>query len=422
MKTKMMKRAAAFAASVLMTAAMAMPVAAFDTPNSGVNVPFVTNDSELSLNKDIYVFNTSGATIYEPNVTYTYEITPGSANKTIKGKTLVIEEPDTPTVTVSTKAGDGVKLNGNAWSGGKGTAVLVFGDDAAPATATTKEGTTRSAKITEALAITTNPGAFEKAGVYRYQITQTKGGDCPDAVISGTTDGDEDIDIIYLDVYVKQGADGLEVYGLVLSKTDDNIEYKEGSTEENKIDALDPDEYHTVNAEVKKVIEGDLADKEHKFPFEIKGTAMDKSEFYYDTADAHHKLTGDDYTVPVTELGNDDKVTVYGIPAEGTPTLTATETNDTDDVYSVEVKKNGDVVVAQNEIAAKTGTQDYVDNIAITGGVEIDEILFTNTLEAISPTGVLFRIAPYALMMTAGGVLIAVYLRGKKREDAESMI
>ena len=108
-------------------------------------------------------------------------------------------------------------------------------------------------------------------------------------------------------------------------------------------------------------------------------------------------------------------------------TLAVSEENSTDATYIVTIDDSnltllngGKLAIGGTEGFAATQIATIADGAATKQLT--DKIIFTNTQENISPTGLLFRVAPFALMMTAGGVLIAVYLRGKKREDAESMI
>jgi ABC-type antimicrobial peptide transport system permease subunit len=124
---------------------------------------------------------------------------------------------------------------------------------------------------------------------------------------------------------------------------------------------------------------------------------------------------------------------IIGLPA-GTK-VKVTETNDTKDIYSVSVQGNGTPFVM------KKGGSDTVNpsNTSVSVGKDEtaemnaafliktltengDQIVVTNTLRDISVTGLLFDIAPFIFITATGIILLALYMNGKRKNDAEHKI
>lgn len=435
MKTKMMKRAAAFAASVLMTAALAVPIAAdqVKTQISGAS-PAFCGVNNIDIPKKIYLFNPDEKAVYAPNITYTYTLATGTGGDKITGLNWggSAAVPDTATtVTVKDGVADAIKISGNTTTT-DGTAKLEFGKTNVKFDTEKAETKGSSNFEVQNLHVEKGTANFPGAGVYRYTLTEAaeKGAA---GVDDGTAAADKAVEKRYLDVYVN--ADGA-IYGYVLADEAAGYEYdSEAAEASKKINELDPDFYHTQNFKITKHITGSMADTAHEFPVDVTLSGGIAAAEIYGTADgtpfggtAVNDVTVGSYATQNYTLKHGDFVQIIGLPMS--TMVTIDETNDTTDNYNAtlkettptgNVKVNGKEMTAGQKLSAACGGS---ENLEFAFGQEQQsyEADLTNNLEAVSPTGVLFRIAPYALMMTAGGVLIAVYLRGKKRDDAESMI
>lgn len=327
-------------------------------------------------------------------------------------------------------------------------------------------------------------------GVYRYKIVDVT----TDAVLQAagierkynTAEGNTD-KYIYLDVYTKYNANknGLVVYGYVLLKdtndkdnVDINYSTQESLAETLKItgfdtdsentetykdetvekDKLTSDAYHTYNVEVQKKTDGDLADTQNNFPFTIalSNANVKLDDFFYEitkdgqkvsartTSLGEGKLTDTEFNVALSDSGawtldggtastnlqlqNGDKILITGLPV-GTK-IKVTETNNTDDVYSVSATVNSsavDVKIGEGQpaksLSAVTGAEVALDAAANVNKTESkDVIVFTNTLKDISITGLLFSIAPFAAITAAGALLLGLFMKNKKRGEDKNRI
>ncbi|GEM_PF-999340 len=299
-----------------------------------------------------------------------------------------------------------------------------------------------------------------------------------------TADGDTD-KYVYLDVYTKynEQKNGLVVYGYVLLKdvTDkDNVDvtYNKDTTGETlKVTGFDTesenkdkyneqtcskgeltsDAYHTYNVEVSKKTEGDLADTQNNFPFKVEltntNTVTSLDDFYYvitkDGTAQSEVITNlsnagawtlDGNTDTNLRLQNGDKIVITGLPVK--TSIKVTETNNTADTYSVSATNlvqptGGDTTAAitlkgkaadDTDITgtslsvAKDKTAEMSAALEITKTDKGQKIVFTNTLKDISVTGLLFNIAPFIFITAAGVVLITLFMRNKKKDNADNMI
>lgn len=307
-------------------------------------------------------------------------------------------------------------------------------------------------------------------GVYRYKISDIT----EDATFAeaGVTKGEAD-DNIFLDVYTKYNEDqsGLVIYGYVLLKSglgDDNtsIIYNEEAEETVKIDGYTThsegdangdgsvmpadyreDSYYTYNIDVEKQVVGDLADRTHEFPFQIQlsnGTIKNSADFSVNDGKTHVRTnlsaegswdsSGNNMSSSNVDfkLKHTEKICLIGLPA-GTNVM-VTETNDTNDVYSVSA--SFDSTGRQVELAdgtfggsvsvIKNGTaklkEDPASPFTATLNSESDKVVFTNTLRDVSVTGLLMNIAPFLFITAFGIVLLVLYMRNKKNEHDDNII
>ncbi len=356
------------------------------------------------------------------------------------------------------------------------TTTITFGGDNGTKTATLDEGTTvttsnaggSNGKVALGyIDVTVNADTIYAAnkgpGIYRYKISDTT------AAATLTAAGIERqsgyVTDLYLDVYVKNNTndpvDGYVVYGYVLFKegasaganADADILYASGTSESLKVDGYtvlseieNVDQYHTYNVEVTKTTTGDLADKRNNFPFEVtlsNAVVSSQDDFYYvvttdgtPAAASTTKLAadgswslGDATTAPnnsVLKFQDGDGILITGLPVS--TKITVKEYNNTFDTYTASAKDEAAATLKlSNNAATPTTNADSValdttkaaflyaqKDIDYTDSKDI--VAFTNTMDVVSPTGVVMRFAPFAIILAAGCMLLLV---ARKRREAE---
>ena len=458
-----MKKALALALAVLMMASLS--VAAFaegEAELTGGEVggyaqadsPTVQNKT-LILKKELTAYNLDETQIQAPTISYTYTIAPVEPSFNVTD-----EASDHATGigarTVPTKAGitAGVTLTGTAVN------TIAWANTEKLNAATNGAANYKDLKIDFSKVVFTGPG------IYRYIITET----APNYAASGVTECKADEAAAshdrYLDVYVKAAdsftngstAEEWDIYGYVCmyenkAITPDGDTTTTGAMKTNGFVAgtndatvIKADSYYTFNVTVSKTVQNDnYAKANHAFPFTVIFTNIDVTQ----SVDISSKTTGttaptgfvdpapaalsDGNTKDIVFIKDGASVKYIGIP-NGT-SVEVYETNDmTGVIYQVTTALTGTATKTDNSVswgdkptvavaqaAEKEAFQSTKATIATTADKDDDNayaVAVTNRLLTISPTGVSLRVAPYALMLCAG--LLLVFFSRRRKAKAES--
>lgn len=396
-----MKKILAFVLAMIMV--MAMTTVAFaadlDPTEAGNGHGTSTTATSVTIKKAIEVTNNSGYGAYGPTITYTYTIS------SVAGATgTTVSDDANPPVTVTLKPG-----------------VMDAVDSATKTAVFSNTETATSDKITKDLTWTFDVTKFPSAGVYRYQIAETNAVPAPASIgVERPTNYDASK---FLDVYVRNATGGgLEIYGYAFVD-DEEAAITSSSVKSTGWDSGDDlDKYETYNITVTKKITGSGADMTAEFPFQVVLTGkMDSAKI--ETAGTGASITAFNATSMASSatitgaLGNNETLIINGLPK--TVTYTVDESNPTVDTYAVTITTAGDTQSTKVE-GNLTGSQ--ANKSLITGGNvnnatgEIT-IEVTNNLDSVSPTGVILRVAPFAIMLVAGVVLLGLTKKSKSNED-----
>ena len=244
----------------------------------------------------------------------------------------------------------------------------------------------------------------------------------------------------YVDVYLRNGTNGLEVAGTVVFIDDANIDGKtpannaiKGKTTgfvdsyDSKVDGKEgpavsgmADKYYTYNYSLKKVVTGAMGDKVHPFKFNIATTGVAGQKFTYVPAGGSN-AEGVIATAVETTLSDGQTLEIKGLPANAT--INVTETNDTPDTYTVSANDEKAGVLIEETATAKNGANSTeakavsnYENETTVLEARLTNTTFTNNLNEVSPTNVVMRFAPY-LFILGGAMLLLVASRRRKAEQ-----
>lgn len=456
------KKILAVALAVMMLAALNVTAFAADDTNStndgagSLNgtpansaIETVTSNT-LTLNKTLIFFNPESVGVYEPNIEYTYSVS-------------AVTVTNTATVTDNGSLNDGTPVTYHVKSGVAGGLAIASSNKTEFKNTNAKVSATAAGTLVEKdIVLTVNPSVFTAAGIYRYKLTDNTSVADLNAV-GITRPAGYEVDR-YIDLYVKNATSGFEVSNAVVftetsvsdptstpitTSTQKTTGYNESTQNDNDYtDDTVADHYYTYNLKVEKETTGNLADKTHQFPFAVSISGIKAGKITYagvgvaasaaadETVTSGAVTKGELTESSVLKLADGQSVTFYGIPYGAKATIS--EYNDTYDEYtakkdvttttkaSTEVKLSADVTLTSKTATAKAELADVLidagtahsatDTTQKTTGTTVAH--FTNNLAEISPTGVVLRVAPYALMLGAGLFLVLFSRRRKEENEA----
>ena len=276
--------------------------------------------------------------------------------------------------------------------------------------------------------ITFNPAKFDQPGIYRYVLTHkplTTG-----QTNAGVSRG-ETYDTLYLDVYVTNGTSGKIVTGAVLHEDEaaqnDSAKKVTGYTDKYTVSVpgnpgdSDKDKPTSYDVEITKNTTGAAGDANQEFVFTINIPAIPDGDGV--------SVDGVVVDVVPSGIGGTDKdVSTITLSKANPQTISVTLKNGSS--YKLQgVPANLQISVSEDPLAYTPShtvtameTKTAGDTKANAGTLEVNttggKIAFTNERSMISPTGVVLRIAPYAIMLGAGVVLFII-LKSRKNKAVE---
>ena len=364
----------------------------------------------ITIKKDLVAYNPEDLAVAAPEISYTYTLTAGTAGKQVKDNTTPIP------ATAFTKAG-----------------VLPTTTTATVTWANTEDLTTAidGASNEKTFSFDFSTANYTAAGIYRYVITETTTPATKAA--AGVTDGGQ---VKYLDVYVRDegaGESGRQIYGYVMFGADNDIDGTDASsvTAAAKTSKF-VDQYYTYNLTVSKTLVNDTAMATNQFPFKVDFTndavtgnvllKHDPIGTCTSNLPAAGAMSGLDITEENLKIAGGASVKYIGIPA-GTSAAVYEINNVTGTTYTSVYSIDGGAADGSKNITWDSAGDANKSNVATITTIadtatNARTIGYTNTLTLISPTGLAFRYAPYALLIFAAVLLMMVMNR--RREDAKA--
>ena len=412
-----------------------------------------SQSKSINIAKELTVYNVDETAIKAPTMSYAYAITAGAADINITD--AASDHANNTAVSVKTKAGvdpESVSLTGTSGS---------------TITWTPSETVTASsdgAANLKYLTVDFSDIVFGAAGVYRYVLTETPAVYAAAGVTETEAGEAAGSHVRYLDVYVRPAPTGFtdgskasdwDIYGYVCMLESEDITDADdtattGAMKTNGFVAgtndgttIKADSYYTYNVTVSKTVTNDnYAKATHSFPF----TVIFTNETITQAVDISSKTTGTiggwsdpasaalstGTTKGIVTIKDSSSVKYIGIP-NGTA-VEVYETNDVNGVtYQVTTVANingtaatttdaavidgstpGSAVAQANPKAAWQSTKTTITPTVDADDDVVHTIAVDNNLQLISPTGVVLRFAPYAMMLAAGLSLLLVSRRRRR--------
>lgn len=393
MRLGSVKKMAAAAAAIIMVLGMSSTVFAATVLNTGYSAGVVvSSDTTLNIPKTLVVKNPALAGVAGPGLQLTYTVAPA----TVADGTVITDGEDN-TAPVHPGPVDGLRLVSSP--------TFTVGE--------TLDASAAGADNVKNIVLEVDLTKFNDPGIYRYELTDTT---TADALAAAGVDRDEHFDNVrYVDVYVQEVGSDLVVEGYVVGSDAD----EDGLLAKETFDTSTTDEtsgttyptkdlFETYNASLTKSVTGTGGERHNQFPFAI--AVSDSSRAYYaDKGTAPSSSSSLNQAAHTTALSTtlQDTETYYIAGLTKNDTVAYTETNNTDNTYSVSV--TGDVTIAATNVSANGGTK----VMPATDVTDAGAVTFVNNLGSISPTGVITRFGPYIGMLAIAGILIFVRRRAK---------
>lgn len=356
--------AASFVATAMLATMAIVPASAAD---------YADDLTSISFTKTINMTAASGATV--PNAIYTYAIAAGDAVDATETTPQILPGVGTPTI---------------------GSAQFTSADAIADSEVV-KTVTVDFANVT-----------FTAPGIYRYEITETD-----PTVVGLTTDGEN---TLYLDVYVENGTDGLEITHYQMTTSADAPTVSGGEATYTGKFTGDEDAYTTYTLTVTKKVDGAMADANKDYDFTIdfshlsNGTKVTVDGTQVDAGAVNGSLSVSGIELnPAESQTNGDKVTITGVPGDAMY-----------QVIEALAASEGYTVTAQVGEGSETKLEnvdgEYATTSASMGSTNVN-VTVTNTRESSTPTGIMMDIAPYAVLVVIAAAGCFIFLRKRHAKE-----
>lgn len=363
-------------------------------PNSGGKA--TTSDTTLNIVKTLKVSNPSLVNVAGPGLQYSFTIAPANVS---------------PGTVITDNQGHSAAVHSGPTGG------LTIGSSPSFPVTDLLNSSSSGTDNTKNIVLNTDLTKFTEPGIYRYELTDTTTSTALQE--AGVDRAAKYTTVRYVDVYIQRVADTLAVEGYVVGSDNDGNgvlvkETFDTSTTTDDTEHVDyktydtRDIFDTYNLQLQKSVTGEMGDRHNQFPF---AAALNNSgrRFYSakETPPGSTSTLNQDggITALSTTLADGESYYIAGLRKNDT--VAYTETNNTQDVYSVTISKNGTPSAAQN--VQPTGTKAMDSTVA----PDATNVVFENNHGSVSPTGVIMRFGPYIGMVLIAALLILMRKRAK---------
>lgn len=333
-----------------------------------------------------------------------------------------------------TYAVETAQASANETRGDADAALPVYDGVAGGVTATQpakfNQGTTAQSVETDVNAdteasFTVNLDSFDHAGIYKYKISVSKA-----EGVNGYEGVTYDATEKYLYVYITNGENGaLEVsYVELADVNDDGAAGDKSATFEHKYGVDGDGNDILYDLDLQKIVAGDAANMNESFTFPVTITSQTgTTEKFYAVVGAYD---ADGAFVPgtVTEVLTSGETATFTLKHNEVVRIYGLSENDEYALYETEGGKNGYTTTAEEngqkveEFSSVTdGNGDVINEFALNNeNADVTEdvrIVYTNTRNVATPTGVLMDVAPYAAMVALAVAGCFVFLRKRDVEE-----
>ena len=375
-------RVATTLVAAAMLASLAAPVYA-ESFNSGI-IDVDTKVQTLSFTKELV----RPDYVATPKVTFTFTMTGLKGGETVTDQVEGAEKYNS-TVTEDAYVDEKTPMTASG--------TVTFGD----VNDTVGQPSNNQVVVSDTVNIDISKLNFTKPGVYKFSLAESSSDQTNPAYIYGITDTEKYS--VYLFVEDKGGTTGNIVTGAELVKG-------ETATNDSRQKADKITNYYMVDPEtgvipnsvtVSKTVAGTMGDKNAEFNFTVTITANGNRTFSASKGESDLTVkegeTEGTYVVATT-LKHNESLTVNGLLDGDSYVVTEAEADD-----------NGYVTTVSGAANADSAIVPFDDE-------ENDTVSYTNTRNAVSPTGLAMDIAPYALLVVVAAAGCFVFLR-KRSED-----
>lgn len=286
-------------------------------------------------------------------------------------------------------------------------------------------------------------GNFTHAGIYRYVITESALTTEQKNLNITNENSDDSAVVKYLDVYVQNTAatgatPSYNAYAAALfapeatptaSASGNNVTYSyTGKTKQFS------HTYAAYTVTLTKVLDGPMADTTEVFPFDVSfaaGTANSANDSPTGVTVNWGASTAGSTAAASTTIGassasglsglkGGESITFTNVPANVVATIL--EKNLASEGYAVSTAVTGGAALAAGTGTASAGSAANAATVTMRSDSSAANatVTVTNTLNEISPTGLVFRVAPYLAILVTSIALVAVGLvKRRHRRDTD---